>query len=100
MDAQMHVNFPSYFWLVCMFCEASAPTLVPKWVRICLKSSQVSNTSKKPILIINYGQFSSATPTPLLKWVRICLKSSQASSTSENPILITNYGQFSFAILL
>jgi hypothetical protein len=68
IDVQMHVD-PPYFWLICLFCEASAPTLVPKWVRICLKSSQVSSTSKNPTLIINYGQFSSAIPTLVLKWV-------------------------------
>jgi hypothetical protein len=62
------------------------------------KVKSTSNTSKNPILITNYGEFSSAIPTPLFKWTKICLKSSQASSTSENHVLITNYGQFSSAI--
>jgi hypothetical protein len=62
------------------------------------KVKSTSNTSKNPILIIDYGQFSSATPTPLFRWTRICLKSSHVSNTSENLVLITNYGQFSFAI--
>jgi hypothetical protein len=100
MDGQMHVDVPSYFWLSCLFCETIVPTLVPKWTRICLKSSQANSTSNNLILIINYGQFSFATPTPLLKWVKIYLKSSQANIIGEKPILITNYGQFSSAILL
>jgi hypothetical protein len=98
MDAQVYVDIPSYFWLICLFCEASAPTSILKWTKICLKSSQANSTSKNLILITNYGQFSSTTPTPLLKWARICLKSSQISNTNENLILIINYGWFPFAI--
>lgn len=98
MDAQVYVDLTSYFWLICLFCQASAPTLIFKWPKICLKSNQANNTTKNLILITNYGQFSSTTPTPLFKWTRICLKSSQASSTSENFILITNYVQFSYTI--
>jgi len=30
MDAQVYVDVTFYFWLVCLFCEVSAPTSILK----------------------------------------------------------------------